>query len=137
MLVLSRKADQQIRIGEDITITVVRVEGNRVRIGIDAPRDQRIVRGELEPISETIEFELSEREFAFAHQSEEAVKSSRSAKSLSRVSKDRLSGQADAAKSEPKVYSGKMNADGSKVQLKAEESNPARRSPLAGFVSAS
>ena len=69
MLVLSRKVDQQIKIGDDITVTVVRVEGNRVRIGVSAPRDVRILRGELdakEAIDGEIEFELSEREFAFA-----------------------------------------------------------------------
>ena len=47
MLVLTRKADEQILIGDDIKITLVRVRGNSVRIGIDAPKDIRIVRGEL------------------------------------------------------------------------------------------
>jgi len=47
MLVLSRKALQSVVIGEDIRITVVRVEGNQVRIGIEAPQNVRILRGEL------------------------------------------------------------------------------------------
>lgn len=47
MLVLTRKLNEQIQIGNDITITVVRVKGNTVRVGIDAPRDVRIVRAEL------------------------------------------------------------------------------------------
>jgi len=47
MLVLSRKALQSVVIGEDVRITVVRVEGNQVRIGIEAPQDVRILRGEL------------------------------------------------------------------------------------------
>ncbi|MCH1440593.1 MAG: carbon storage regulator [Rubripirellula sp.] len=47
MLVLTRKADEQILIGDDIKITLVRVRGNNVRIGIDAPRNIRVVRGEL------------------------------------------------------------------------------------------
>jgi carbon storage regulator len=47
MLVLSRKAMQSVMIGSDIRITVVRVEGNQVRIGIEAPSDVRILRGEL------------------------------------------------------------------------------------------
>jgi carbon storage regulator CsrA len=47
MLVLTRKADEQIMIGNDITVTVVRVHGNRVRIGIAAPRHVRVTRGEL------------------------------------------------------------------------------------------
>jgi carbon storage regulator CsrA len=51
MLVLSRKLQEQIRIGENITVTVLRVKGNAVRIGIDAPRNVRVVRGELPPKS--------------------------------------------------------------------------------------
>ena len=47
MLVLTRKADEQILIGDDIKITLVRVRGNSVRIGIDAPKNIRVVRGEL------------------------------------------------------------------------------------------
>ncbi|QDV64437.1 MULTISPECIES: carbon storage regulator CsrA [Crateriforma] len=47
MLVLTRKAKEQIVIGDGITITLVRVKGNSVRIGIDAPKDVRVVRGEL------------------------------------------------------------------------------------------
>ncbi|MFW6171379.1 MAG: carbon storage regulator [Planctomycetota bacterium] len=47
MLVLTRKVQEQIRIGEDITITLLRVKGNKVRIGIEAPERVRVVRGEL------------------------------------------------------------------------------------------
>ncbi|WP_165070627.1 carbon storage regulator [Paludisphaera rhizosphaerae] len=47
MLVLSRKALQSVVIGEEVRITVVRVEGNQVRIGIEAPQNVRILRGEL------------------------------------------------------------------------------------------
>jgi carbon storage regulator len=47
MLVLSRKPGQKICIGAGITITVVDVSGNRVRIGIDAPKEIAIVRSEL------------------------------------------------------------------------------------------
>lgn len=47
MLVLTRKAQEQIHIGPDITVTVVRVKGHSVRLGIDAPNNVRIVRGEL------------------------------------------------------------------------------------------
>ena len=47
MLVLSRRLQEQIRIGDQITITILRVKGNTVRIGIEAPRDTRIVRAEL------------------------------------------------------------------------------------------
>ena len=37
MLVLTRKAGEQIRIGNDIVVTVLEVLGNKVRVGIDAP----------------------------------------------------------------------------------------------------
>ncbi len=49
MLVLTRKMNEQILIGDDIKITLVRVRGNTVRIGIEAPRDVRVLRGELTP----------------------------------------------------------------------------------------
>ena len=47
MLILQRKAGQSLRIGENITVTVVAVENNRVRIAIDAPTDISILRSEL------------------------------------------------------------------------------------------
>ena len=49
MLVLSRKLKEKIHIGHDITITVVRLDGGQVRLGIEAPREVPIVRGELPP----------------------------------------------------------------------------------------
>jgi len=52
MLVLSRKEGERLVIGENIVITVNRISGNRITLGIDAPRDVRIVRGELEPREE-------------------------------------------------------------------------------------
>jgi carbon storage regulator CsrA len=48
MLVLSRKEGERLVIGDNITIVVSKVNGNRVTIGIEAPSDVRIVRGELE-----------------------------------------------------------------------------------------
>jgi carbon storage regulator len=53
MLVLSRKEGEQLRIGDDIVVTVSRISGNRVAIGIEAPRSIRVVRGELEPLKVT------------------------------------------------------------------------------------
>ena len=47
MLILQRKAGQSLRIGENITVTIVAVENNRVRIAIDAPTDISILRSEL------------------------------------------------------------------------------------------
>ncbi|MFP6576889.1 MAG: carbon storage regulator [Pirellulaceae bacterium] len=48
MLVLSRKVGQTILVGENISIHVLQVSGGSVRLGIEAPRDIRILRGELE-----------------------------------------------------------------------------------------
>src|SRR5262245_23267885 len=47
MLVLTRKVQEQIQIGPHIKVTVVRVKGHSVRLGIEAPDNVRIVRGEL------------------------------------------------------------------------------------------
>ncbi len=47
MLVLTRKLQQQIKIGDQITVTILRVKGSTVRIGVQAPRDVRVIRGEL------------------------------------------------------------------------------------------
>lgn len=47
MLVLSRKAGERILVGDKIVITVVRIGPNAVRLGIDAPKGENIVREEL------------------------------------------------------------------------------------------
>ena len=47
MLVLTRRSDESIRLGEDILITVVEIKGNQVRLGITAPKGMRIYREEL------------------------------------------------------------------------------------------
>ena len=49
MLVLTRRQGESIKIGEDIRITVLQLLGRKVRIGIDAPDDVKIVRNELGP----------------------------------------------------------------------------------------
>ncbi len=49
MLVLTRKLMEKVYIGDDICVTVVRIEGGQVRLGIDAPRDVTVVRSELVP----------------------------------------------------------------------------------------
>jgi carbon storage regulator len=50
MLVLSRKCGERIVIDDSITIVVNRISGNRVTLGIEAPEDVHILRGELEAI---------------------------------------------------------------------------------------
>jgi carbon storage regulator len=56
MLVLSRKSGERILIGDNVTVTVVRIGPNNVRLGIEAPRELNIVREEL-----CIDFESCER----------------------------------------------------------------------------
>lgn len=47
MLILSRRPEEVIRIGDDITITLLGIRGNSVRIGIDAPRSVTVHRQEI------------------------------------------------------------------------------------------
>ena len=49
MLVLSRKKDEEIRIGSDVVVKVLKVRGNTVTLGIEAPDGVRILRAELVP----------------------------------------------------------------------------------------
>ena len=48
MLVLSRNESQRVRLGKDIVLTIVRVSGDKVRLGIEAPSDLLILREELD-----------------------------------------------------------------------------------------
>ncbi len=47
MLILTRKKDESLRIGDDIVITVVSVSGGHVRLGIEAPRELAVHRSEI------------------------------------------------------------------------------------------
>ncbi len=47
MLVLSRKPDEKIFVGDDIILTVLQIRGGNIRIGIEAPREMTIIRDEL------------------------------------------------------------------------------------------
>ena len=49
MLVLSRKERERIRLGDSIVLTIIRVSGDKVRVGIEAPADMLVLREELEP----------------------------------------------------------------------------------------
>lgn len=49
MLVLSRKVGDKVVIDGNITVEVVKIEGNRITLGIVAPRGVKILRGELNP----------------------------------------------------------------------------------------
>ncbi len=47
MLVLTRQKNESIILGEDIRITIIDIEGDRVRVGIEAPKTLKIMRAEL------------------------------------------------------------------------------------------
>ncbi|MBN2581100.1 MAG: carbon storage regulator [Pirellulales bacterium] len=53
MLVLSRRESERIKLGESIVLTVIRVAGDRVRLGIEAPPDVLVLREELQPRANT------------------------------------------------------------------------------------
>lgn len=50
MLVLSRKLGQRFQVGDDVRITIVKIDRNSVRIGIEAPDDMTIYREEILPV---------------------------------------------------------------------------------------
>ena len=50
MLVLSRKEGGRLRLGDSIVLTIVKLNGDKVRLGIDAPNDLLVLREELEPL---------------------------------------------------------------------------------------
>ncbi|MGH2459298.1 MAG: carbon storage regulator [Chloroflexota bacterium] len=62
MLVLSRKVDQMIVIQGNITIKVLEISGDRVKIGINAPRDVVVLRQELteEALGDTVSLPVSD-----------------------------------------------------------------------------
>ena len=76
MLVLTRKQGEVIQIGDSITITVLRMKGKSVRLGIKAPKDFNVIRGELA-------FEVAEE--SMAQESEESATATEKPK---RVAKD-------------------------------------------------
>ena len=53
MLILTRRVGEAMKLGEDITVTVLGIRGNQVRIGIDAPKSVSIQREEIYGTTET------------------------------------------------------------------------------------
>ena len=68
MLVITRKEDENFLIGDDIEIKIIEAEDGRVKIGIEAPRDKKIVRKEiLEEVTDTNKkslFDMNSKELA-------------------------------------------------------------------------
>ena len=59
MLILTRRVDEALVIGENITVTILSVKGNQVRIGVDAPRDVTVHREELAQKHDSLDSKLS------------------------------------------------------------------------------
>lgn len=159
MLVLTRKANEEILIGDNIKITLVRVKGGSVRIGIDAPRDVRVVRGELKNIEskattrtvkqvETDAVDIDGLAEVFAYPKDQtfakkagvgsksrSAKPARIAAQTSRVGchvvaqSDAIKAAAMAAGSQAEMFVGTVSRSGDGAKL--------RRAPLSGFVAAS
>ena len=55
MLVLSRKVGERIRIAADIVVVVTAIQGDRIKIGIEAPKSVRVLRGERREIRPAIQ----------------------------------------------------------------------------------
>jgi carbon storage regulator CsrA len=100
MLVLTRKTQEQIHIGDNITISILKLKGNTVRIGIEAPRNVRVLRGELPTFDGSFEIEMTETSDSNAspsaegnseHSEEEATISEIEWECLKRISSRRQS----------------------------------------------
>ncbi len=128
MLVLSRKAKEQILIGQDIRVTLLRIDGNKVRIGIEAPDEVRVIRGELagtekpQPSDDKDDEQgqVSPREEAFAHP-RVASKTAPNKTKPRRAVTNRLPVQ-----DKPQLFVGSVDRDGESPEIK-----PA---PLAGYM---
>ena len=134
MLVLTRKVKEQILIGDDIKVTFIRCQGNKVRIGVEAPRDVRVVRGELKRLDETAlddENELSDREQAFAHPIKNVRPSENASTTDNRINQQTRTITANrlVPSSAPQVFVGSVDRNGTGPQLS--------RTPLADFVATS
>ncbi|MFW0883569.1 carbon storage regulator CsrA [Candidatus Acidulodesulfobacterium sp. H_13] len=70
MLILARKTGESIKIGDNITIEIISVTGNTVRIGIDAPKEVGILRKELYDIIENENVNASNLNLDFGDLSE-------------------------------------------------------------------
>ncbi len=47
MLILSRKVDEKIKIGSDITLTIIEIHGDQVKVGVEAPKKVKVFRQEV------------------------------------------------------------------------------------------
>ncbi|KAA1262538.1 hypothetical protein LF1_51040 [Rubripirellula obstinata] len=136
MLVLTRKANEEILIGDNIKITLVRIKGGSVRVGIEAPRDVKIMRGELNRLDTTemdveASIEIDPTAEVFAHpEAQNLVGHLKASQSQPKAGTNRVA-QADAvsAATKTELFVGTVSRSGKETKL--------RRAPLSGFVAAS
>jgi carbon storage regulator len=64
MLVLSRKLGQRFQVGQDIRVTIVKIDRNSVRIGIEAPADVTVYREEIVPAEAQPDLDATNRQRA-------------------------------------------------------------------------
>lgn len=72
MLVISRKAEEFLQIGDDIVIKVIKCSNGSVKIGIDAPGDLRVLRGELQELPKSFPKPLGKRVLTLRTETKEA-----------------------------------------------------------------
>ena len=66
MLILTRKVGEQIVIDDNIVVTIVAIDGNKIRLGIEAPKSVRVDRAEVHQRRLTEEAHVSDRELVLA-----------------------------------------------------------------------
>ena len=134
MLVLTRKANEEILIGDNIKITLVRIKGGSVRVGIEAPRDIKVIRGEISHLNasgkQTEEQAVEHSKIdpiaeVFAHPESQNLIGHLQAGSKNRIAQPDV--VSAAAKTE--LFVGTVSRNG--------EASTLRRAPLSGFVAAS
>ena len=72
MLILTRRVDETLMIGDDVTVTVLGVKGNQVRLGVNAPKDVAVHREEIFVRIQDERTEATEGRVASTHRSSES-----------------------------------------------------------------
>lgn len=130
MLVLSRKHNETLHIGNDIVITIVRVRGDSVRIGIQAPKEIHVMRSELlgTPSQHAAAPELNDAKSASTSQLDAAQQPS------PRRSSSRQSALKQARSKQPAGTADAAAQSAGKAAVNEGEGDAASHGPLAKFL---